>query len=139
MLALVAVRRTARVKRVARPKPRSASISHRDLPRVPAFSSTPVPKRLPPNQPFRTSVVCTASVYEFHAPEAAQRLDDLLEILNQPEAAVGDATPNGRLSAGVRRVLLGNQPAQAEHPVIEARATSVDEPAATKEEYDADA
>ena len=52
---------------------------------------------------------------------------------------MGDATPNGRLSAGVRRVLLGNQPAQAEQPVIEARGTSVDELAATKEESDAGA
>ena len=83
-------------------------------------------------------MVCTASVYEFHAPEAAQRLDDLLEILNQLEAAVGDATPNGRFSAGVR-VLLGSQPAQAEQPVIEARGTSVDELAATEEESDAGA
>ena len=33
---------------------------HRDLPRAAAASSTPVPERPPPSQPFRTSVVCTA-------------------------------------------------------------------------------
>ena len=75
-------------------------------------------------------------MYEFHDAEAAQRLDDLLEILHQLDAVMGAATPNGRLSAGLR-VLLSNQPAQVEQPVIEARATSVDELAATKEESDA--
>ena len=76
-------------------------------------------------------------MYEFHDPEAGGRLDDLLEILHQVEQAAPDATPTSRLSAAIR-VLLGNPPpAQVAQPVIEVRATSVDELAAVKEEPDA--
>ena len=75
-------------------------------------------------------------MYEFHDAAAGGRLDDLLEILHQLDAAAPDATTTSKLSAGVR-VLLGSQPAQVVQPVIEARATPVDEPAAAKEEPDA--
>ena len=80
-----------------------------------------------------------ARKHEFHDPGAAGRLDDPIGILHQLEAAAPDATPTSRLSSAIR-VLLGNPPpAQVVQPVIEARATSVDELAATKEESDADA
>ena len=69
-------------------------------------------------------------MHQFHDAEAGDRLADLLEILHQLEEAVPEATPNGRLSAAVR-VLLGSPPPVL--PVIEARAISVDELAATKE------